>query len=151
MHTQIPGAPATHRGARHSCQAVSSAIVGAITPVQLEPSKCYLVGVGPGTLDLCTVSHLFIRLQQPQYLHPNAQLTYLVHTRTTLPHHTPQADAVLPLQVKAVRLISSAEALVYDDLGTQVAEGPEQAAEAATVFEQHLHNPYAGKCLNMQL
>lgn len=54
---------------RHCCCRAS------LTTQQPERSKCYLVGVGPGSIDLCTV--------------------------------------------KAARLISSAQVLVYDDLGSQ--------------------------------
>jgi hypothetical protein len=120
-HLHFPGAPATHSSARHSCQAVSPALVEAIAPTQLQPSKCYLVGVGPGTLDLCTVSTLLKGISAGTNICLNAELIRIVHKcidYTPTPH-----NPVLPLQVKAVRLIRSAQALVYDDLGTQVTRG----------------------------
>lgn len=85
-HVHVPGAPITHSRAGQSCQAVSPALVGAITPFQLEPSKCYLVGVGPGTLDLCTVRMLSHETAAGTKMCINAELTSAV-----LQMHTPHA------------------------------------------------------------
>jgi hypothetical protein len=83
-------------------------------------------------------NHSLTQLQQPPDMYLNAQLT-AAGTPTPCPHPIPQGDALLPLQVKAVRLISSAEALVYDDLGTQVGEGGCQTGAAAITCEKHVH------------
>jgi hypothetical protein len=67
------------------------------------------VGVGPGSIEHCTVS-----------LWPFSLMQCPADCMGTLDS---QCRHVLPcscVQVKAVRLISSAQALVYDDLGTQV-------------------------------
>lgn len=101
------------------CCSVSSALA----PVQLESSKCYLVGVGPGSIDHCTVS------AEACWQSPLPRV--ILHTDVAgskLYIHS--SGLLVPLQVKAVRLISSAQALVYDDLGTQVLTCAEAPAPA---------------------
>jgi hypothetical protein len=51
----VPGNTQLRQPTRVSHCCSQSSAAAALAPVQLEPQKCYLVGVGPGSLDLCTV------------------------------------------------------------------------------------------------